>query len=109
MDSQPIKDLRPRRLRAITQLASHYTFLFWLLLFVVVVVFLLTTTLTAHYKNRRLAFYYTQVQNEIKVLKARNEAMRSEIHAIKTDPVYLETVIRSNLRMAKEGEIALQK
>lgn len=93
--------------RKLTETANSYSFLFYGVVLILVVVFLLTTTLAAHVKNKRLAGHYQKIEKEIKQIKKSNIKLKQETYAVTRDPVYLEMLIRRNLRMLGEGEMVI--
>lgn len=91
------------------QRTSYLSIIFWIFLFTGVFIFLLTTTLTAYHKNQKLKGYAQQVVVDIKELQENNHELRKKIHALKTDPFYLEMVIRRELRMLGDNEIVIPR
>ena len=51
--------------------------------------------------NRRIA----KLDEEIKSLEETNRDLRQEIEALKSDPFYIEKVVRESLGLIKPGEI----
>ncbi|MCM8806426.1 MAG: septum formation initiator family protein [Candidatus Omnitrophica bacterium] len=53
---------------------------------------------------KQLKFY----ENEIKRLKKENELLADKIEKIKTNPFYIEKILRENYGMIKEGEYIIK-
>lgn len=53
----------------------------------------------------RLKILHRALQEETRGLQEEVEAFKEEVYRLKTDPLYLEYVARSQLGMVKEGEI----
>ncbi len=51
---------------------------------------------------------YRALAREVEALRANNQRLGNEIHALRTDPLVIERRAREVLGMARPGEIALQ-
>jgi len=81
---------------------------FMLLVCLGVLVVLLTTTFPNHKKNRELIELSTTLRNDKVVLHERNEHLRREITALRTDPFYIEAVARKKYKMVRTGEVLIE-
>lgn len=57
---------------------------------------------------RRLHREVEAAQERTRVLEARNEALRTEIEALASDPAVQERAVREELRWARPGEVVVR-
>ncbi len=56
-------------------------------------------------KYYRMKAQYNSLNREITTLKQDNAKLARDVHALKTDPDYLEILARDKLGLARQGEI----
>jgi len=56
-------------------------------------------------KYYRMQAQYNSLTQEIATLKQDNARLLKDVHALKTDPDYLEILARDKLGLARQGEI----
>ncbi len=78
--------------------------LLWILVCVVSLVFLLLTGISAYRKNLELDRRIGELQEEIARMEAADAALRRQKEALARDPVYVERMLRKDLRMVRDGE-----
>jgi cell division protein FtsB len=81
---------------------------FLLLVGLCVVVALLTTTFPNHGKNRELTSQSVQLKEETEKLVERNERLRAEIVALRSDKFYIEAVARRKYKLIMPGETLVE-
>lgn len=74
-----------------------------ILIFVIVLLFLIFIPSFTRMQDQkaRLAIY----EKQIEILKERNAQLKEEKRLLEEDPVYLESVAREKLGIAREGEV----
>ncbi|MDQ7779049.1 MAG: septum formation initiator family protein [Planctomycetota bacterium] len=80
------------------------SFCFWLLVFGGVLIFLLATTAAAHSKNKRLEGELSTLESEIETLEDENVRLAAEREALRTDPVYVEKILRDEFKLVAPSE-----
>lgn len=99
-----------KRNRVFIQKTTHQaTMVFGLFILTCIIIFLLTTTSTAYHKNNQLKQYAFSLDQETQVLKNNHHQLRREITALNSDPVYLELLMRKDLKMLQEDEIIIKR
>lgn len=58
--------------------------------------------------HHRMKKTYQRLEQELDNLSKKNEKLRKEIDALKTDPDHIERLARERLGLSKEGEIIYQ-
>lgn len=81
---------------------------FMLLVCLGVLIVLLTATLPNHSRNRELVELSATLRNNKVVLHERNERLRKEIKALRSDPFYIEAVARRKYKMVRAGEVLIE-
>jgi cell division protein FtsB len=56
-------------------------------------------------KYYRMKAQYTTLNEEIAKLKRDNAKLGKDVHALRSDPAYLERIARDKLGLARPGEI----
>ncbi len=83
--------------------------LLWILVCVVALVFLIVTGISAYNKNRELDRTIAELDRQIQEMESLNAALRREKAALASDPVYVERILRRDLRMVRAGERVIRE
>lgn len=76
----------------------------WILVLIVAMVFLVSISISAYKKNQELDRTVADLERQLREQEGRNESLRREKQALEQDPVYIERILRKDLRMIRDGE-----
>ncbi|MBI4712053.1 MAG: septum formation initiator family protein [Planctomycetes bacterium] len=84
-------------------------FIFWGVITGIIILFLLVTTFSAYLKNRKLQNYAVNLTKEIHTIQQESVRLERETNALTNDPVYIEMLIREQLKMSRPNEVGIYR
>lgn len=82
---------------------------FFLFVCLCVAVMLFTSTFPNHRRNCELCTRSALLKKEKEALRSRNDFLKAEIIALKTDTFYIEAVAREKYDLVKNGETLIER
>jgi len=76
-----------------------------IIIIVIAIVLLAVVYFPGFSKLQELKEINRNLEKEIAGLKTENEELKTEVHSLETDPIYVESVAREKFKKQKEGEI----